>query len=791
MKEHILLYNKPAEIFEEALALGNGSIGAMVYGGLQNEKIGLNQDTLWSGTPGDFLPKNYEGAIDEIRELMAKGERAKASEVVWKKIMTDFPASYSVAGDLFIQLNHSSNIEDYKRELNIENGVARVTYICDGIKYKREYFISFPDKTLSIKISADKLMVSGSVYFDCPHPNNLAYVDGKLFVTSKMPYLTIQADHESADYKKGNYYSDDKPTISYCMGVGVIGGDVLFNQDKLNFSNTNEITIILHINSNFTRFDTAPNGNTDALIKECASVIESAINKGYEQLKKAHTEDFSALMNRCVLSLCDSEASTLATDERLIANEGKLTDYGLYELLFNFARYLLISSSREGTQPANLQGIWNKDLFAAWCSGYTTNINLQMNYWLSETTNLSNCHKPLLDFIKDLSKHGENEAQKLYKCRGWCAHHNSDIWRYSGMVGAKWDNYMPSTSYAAWTEGGAWLVLHIWEHYLFTNDKQFLRENFEIIKGNALFHIDFLTENEDGYLVPSFDTTPENTYFYNDEQIALAQGTANNIAITRTAFDIFLETTKILVIEDTLIDEINNVLDRLLPFGTDENGKLLEWDKPFVSCQPEHVHMAPLFAVYPAALISDKKNEHLLNAVNLLLEERGENGPGHSACWKGCIFSRLKDKEKAYKFLNKFLRFARVDEPRVKGCGTFANLFACHPPFQMDGNFGFAAIVSEMLIQSHKGYIELLPCLPKAWEKGKVQGLVARGGFETEISWENNKLLDAKITALCDSTLEILVEPDWNIIYNGNSFNGDGLVSIELKKNEFCEIKKA
>lgn len=789
MSEHILWYDKPANCFEEALAIGNGSLGGMIYGGFTNEKIGLNHDTLWSGGPSESKPKNYKGAIDEIRALMAEDNRSEAANVVWSRIMTDFTACYSLAGDFHIDFEHNENVFEYKRELDIENAISKTSYSIDGIKYTREYFCSNPDNALFVRLTANKPVLSGKAYFENPHKHTVEAIDNKLFVTSKMPYLIIIPDHDSENLPAGCYYDDNKVSISYCMGVSANtkNGKLIIKENEIVFTNCEEIYFKINISTDYTDYKTNPHGNLDLLKNSCDKHFLTLDEISYVEAKKRHTSDYFALYSRCELDLPSDRYNTLPTDQRLIKNFNKKDDFGIYELLFNFGRYLIISSSREGTTPANLQGIWNKDMMAAWSSGYTININLQMNYWLCELTGLSECHKPLLDFVTDLSSHGEKDA-RTYNCRGWCAHHNSDIWCYSGMVGGNWPTSMPSVEYAAWTMGGAWLTYHIWEHYLFTLDKEFLKEKISVIKGNALFQYDFLTENNEGYLVPSFDTTPENAYFFNGKRVAIAQGTAISIGIINASFDMYLSACKILGIKDSFCDDLIKAKTRLLPFGTDENGKLLEWDRAFESCEPTHVHMAPFWSFYPANVITKSKNPELINAIELLFEERGTEGPGHSACWKSCINSRLKNGERALYFIDKFTRLATVDEPRALGCGSYANMFACHPPFQMDGNFGVTAAIVEMLLQSHDGYIELLPALPKKWKKGSVKGLVSRFGVIVNIDWEKGKLINAKLKAQSDTNIKILILPNQKIKHNDKYISKTGIVTIDVKKGDICSI---
>ncbi|MBQ9963636.1 MAG: glycoside hydrolase family 95 protein [Clostridia bacterium] len=782
-----LWYEQAANCFEEALPIGNGHMGGMVYSNTGEEHISLNEDTLWSGAPKSCLPTDYEGAADEVRRLMAQGDRDGAAHVVWQRLMGDFTACYAPAGDGYISLDEAGEVQAYRRELDLATGVVTACYRIGDTQYTREVFCSYPDDVFVVRLKANQPVLSGRIRLESPHPFAVKAADKTLYAHSKMPYEINLAGHVGT---KGAYYDEEKPSVRFCMAAQVhtTDGTVKAESDALRFESASELVVTLHIATDFTDYAHTPCGTPETLQKACDDVLQRAGDKSFDELKTTHICDHGDLFGKMDLHLGGPRRDTLPTDERLRANDEARDDVGLQELLFQYGRYLLIACSRPGSQPANLQGIWNELVLAPWCSGYTLNINLPMNYWHAESTGLSECHQPLLDFVRELAQRGK-ESAKVYGCRGWLAHHNTDLWRYSGLVGRDWRTCMPGVAYACWFMGGAWLTNHLWEHYLHTGDTAFLRENFEILRGNVQFLLDFLVENEDGFLVPGFGTTPENSYWYKEQKQAICQGATEDMAIIRNSFAMFRRTCEVLQIADDLIPAVVDAERRLLPYQIGGHGQLLEWEKDFETCDIRHVNMAPLWGCYPGNTITPRKTPELAEAARVLMEDRGDNGTGHSLCWKLCLRARLGDTERAYAFVQRMLQLVLPGEMN-RGGGVYPNLLDVHPPFQIDGNFGVTAGMVEMLVQSHEDVIRLLPSLPHAWQDGQVRGLVVRGGLTVDIAWREHRLQNATLTATHDGTYRVQVEPHWTVRVNGKTvpIDNENIASFTVCAGDACEI---
>jgi alpha-L-fucosidase 2 len=772
----LLWYQSPASAWEEALPVGNGRLGAMVFGKYGEENVQVNEDTYWSGGPYSTVVKGGYKKLPEIQKDIFEGKPIEAHRLFGRYLM-GYPVEqqkYQALGNIILTFKNEKEVTDYKRWLDLETGITSVQYKANGITYSREVFSSVPDQVIAIRITADK---PGSISFtaELRGKRNQTMSD---YATDYFRMDGIGNDGLRLTGKSADYMGI-KGKLRYEARLKVVtkGGTIRVDGIDLIVEHADTVTLYFVAATNFVNYKDV-SGDYHKKVQNYLKGIEG---KSYENIKEAAVKNYKSLFDRVTLTLPSTKNSFLPSDERIKKNAEE-PDPQLASLCYQFGRYILISSSRPGTQPANLQAIWNNNLNPPWDSKYTTNINTEMNYWPAETGNLSELTEPLVKMVKELTDQGSQVAKEDYGARGWVFHQNTDIWRVAApMDGPTWGTF---------TVGGAWLTTQLWEHYLFTLDRNYLKSIYPVMKGSVEFFMDFLVDypnNNKNWLITCPSTSPENPpkgtgyhYFFDEVTgmyyfTTICAGSSIDMQILKDLFGYYIEASKILGVDHDFSEKVAKARSRLVPPQVGSDGMLQEWTQDYQQMEDKHRHISPLYGLYPGNIISAKRTPDLVDPVKKLLEERGDDGPGWSRAWKVCLWARLYDGNRANRIMKGYFK---------QEC--FPQLFSkCSGFMQVDGSLGMPAGITEMLIQSHEGVIDLLPALPDEWSEGKFDGVCVRGAFELNFEWKNSKItrvvLLSKQGSLCRMDLKVPV----HIKCNGEKIKfkdvGNGIIEFQSK----------
>lgn len=772
-----LWYDKPAENWNEALPLGNGRLGAMVFGGINEENICLNEDTLWSGYPRYYGKPMAKEAFEKARLLTIEKKYDEAEEVIEKGFTNLWNQKYLPVGNIYIHFETKGTVSDYKRELDLGTAIQTVCYKDVEAEYTRRCFVSHPDESIVYYVETNrKGGVNCSISMKPAMSAETGFIDNGITFSGNAPVFNyIMQRKKDPDLMEYGVTPETKGMGYYaCLQVKVINGKVYKNNSELVINNADKLMVIVDIRTSYNGCNKHPFIEGRAYRAPCRKNVERVIGCSFDYLLKRHIEDYSSLYNLVSFSLGETEGDSIPTDQRLQKHYEGMEDNDLYALFFDYARYLTIAASRSGTSPMNLQGIWNDEINAPWNCAYTLNINLEMNYWPTLELNLGSCHEPLQHFVEELFENGCKASKEYLGIDGFMVNHNSDIWGIVTPMGA---GNPGVASFACWPMGAVWLCRNLLDYYDYYRDKRYLKRIWPMLISAAKLCIGLLHTNEKKQFIISPATSPENSFVTSNGKASISQYSAMNQALAADLFDSIVSlAAEIGKEQDELVIKIRKILQELAPICLNEDGTIREWDEGLRAVDIKHRHISQLYALHPGHWIDVNRDTELAKGCKKTLIEKGDDTTGWAMGWRINQWARLKDGNHALKLLNRQLKPVDIHAGVGQSGGTYPNLFDAHPPFQIDGNFGACAGILEMLVQSQHGYIELLPALPNEWANGSINGLRVRGAYILDMTWHNKQLSKATFTAENKGTL---------CLANGKVYRHDAGQTITIFGNDY------